>query len=313
MTKTVGRFAPSPSGDMHVGNIRTALLAWLFARAAGGDFVMRVEDLDRVKEGAAESQLTDLASIGIDWDGAVLHQTERFAAYEEAIESLRERGMVYECFCTRKEIQAAASAPHAAPGAYPGTCRNLTDEEREEKRATRNPALRIRADVVEFTVHDYYAGDYTGMVDDFVLRRTDGVPAYNLAVVVDDHFQGVNQVVRGDDLLSSAPRQAYLAQLLGYEIPEYVHVPLVLGMTSQRLAKRDGAVTLAQLKALGIPQEEVMRLIASSLNMAPIEDGDSVRLPQTAQEMLSVFKPEALPRTPWTFIDPTIESVCCLG
>lgn len=313
MTKVVGRFAPSPSGDMHVGNIRTALLAWLFARKADGDFVMRVEDLDRVKEGAAERQLEDLAAVGIDWDGAVLHQTERFDAYEAAIEALRERDMVYECFCTRKEIQAAASAPHAAPGAYPGTCRNLTEEEREEKRKTRNPALRLKADISEFTVHDYYAGHYTGMVDDFVLRRTDGVPAYNLAVVVDDHFQGVNQVVRGDDLLSSAPRQAYLAQLLGYEIPEYVHVPLVLGMSGQRLAKRDGAVTLPQLEALGLGQDEVMRLIATSLNMPPVEVDDIDRLPHNASEMLSVFKPEALPRTPWTFIDPTIESVCCLG
>lgn len=313
MKKTIGRFAPSPSGDMHVGNIRTALLAWLFARSAGGDFLMRIEDLDRVKEGAAESQLADLAALGINWDGTPLYQSNRTEAYTAAIETLQERGMVYECYCTRKEIQAAASAPHAAPGAYPGTCRNLTEAERADKRAHRNPALRLKADRPEFTITDYYAGQYTGTVDDFVLMRTDGVPAYNLAVVVDDHYQGVNQVVRGDDLLSSAPRQAYLAQLLGYEIPEYVHVPLVLGMSGQRLAKRDGAVTLTQLAELGISQEEIMRTIARSLAMAPLDSATDVRLPQTAPEMLTVFNPDSIPLTPWTFIDPTLESACARG
>lgn len=301
MTRTLGRFAPSPSGDMHIGNIRTALLAWLFARSEGGSFLVRIEDLDRVKEGAAANQLADLAAIGMDWDGDVLHQSQRTEAYRAAIQTLTDRGLVYECFCTRKEIQAAASAPHAAPGAYPGTCRNLTPAQQEEKRAHRPPALRLKAETSSFTVYDLYAGSYTGTVDDFVLLRTDGVPAYNLAVVVDDHYQGVNQIVRGDDLLSSSPRQAYLAQLLGYEIPRYIHVPLVLGTSGDRLAKRDGAVTLAQLAEAGMPREKVMQLISASLNLALLPNG---RLPQTAAEMLTVFTPHTLPQEPWTFTAP---------
>ena len=180
-----GRFAPSPSGDLHVGNLRTALLAWLFARSTGRDFVLRVEDLDRVRPGAEQRQLDDLAALGLDWDGPVVRQTERLAAYDAAVQALADADLVYPCFCTRREVQEAPSAPHLPPGAYPGTCRDLTDAQREARATARPAALRLRAAVTSWTVHDVLHGDVEGVVDDVVLRRNDGTPAYNLAVVVD--------------------------------------------------------------------------------------------------------------------------------
>ncbi len=227
-----GRFAPSPSGELHVGNLRTAILAWLFARSTGRDFLLRVEDLDRARAGAEAEQLRDLAAIGVTWDGAVVRQTDRGEMYDEAIRRLSDAGLTYECFCTRREIQEAPSAPHAPQGAYPGTCRNLGPAELEFKRSTRPAAIRLRAEVTEYTVQDLLHGEFTGVVDDFVLRRNDGVTAYNLAVVVDDAAQGIDQVVRGDDLLPSTPRQAYLASLLHIPVPEYAHVPLVVNPTA---------------------------------------------------------------------------------
>ncbi|HET6269134.1 MAG TPA: tRNA glutamyl-Q(34) synthetase GluQRS, partial [Arthrobacter sp.] len=232
---SAGRFAPSPSGELHVGNLRTAVLAWLFARSTGRRFLVRVEDLDRARAGAEAEQLRDLAAIGVNWDGGVVRQTDREPLYTEAIGRLTAAGLSYECFCTRREIQEAPSAPHAPQGAYPGTCRNLSAAERELKRAARPAALRLRAARGEGTVQDMLHGSYTGVVDDFVLRRNDGVAAYNLAVVVDDAAQGIDQVVRGDDLLPSTPRQAYLASLLDLPAPEYAHVPLVLNADGARL------------------------------------------------------------------------------
>lgn len=311
-----GRYAPSPSGDLHLGNLRTALLAWMMARTAGGRFVMRVEDLDRVKKGAAERQLADLAALGIDWDGEVLYQSTRLAAYADALTRLREAGLVYECYCTRKEIQEASSAPHGAPGAYPGTCRNLTEAERAERRALRPASLRLKAQVSEWTVTDRFAGEYTDAVDDFVLLRADGVYAYNLVCVVDDDYQGVTEVVRGDDLLPSAPRQAYLAHLLGLQVPTYAHVPLALNVEGKRLAKRDGAVTLAELTAAGASTDHIMRMIAASIPLPPLTGasaGEAVpHLPETAAEMLSVFSPDRIRQAPWTVVDPLLESTCGL-
>lgn len=254
-----GRYAPSPSGDLHFGNLRTAVLAWLFARSTGRQFLMRVEDIDTQRSSleSAQRQLGDLAALGLDWDGEVVYQSQRFPRYDAVIADLADRGLVYECYCSRKDIQRASSAPHAAPGSYPGTCRDLTQTQREARRAElqeqgRVPALRLRASVTSWPVTDYYVGEYTGDVDDFILRRGGNANqgqdyAYNLAVVVDDADYGVDQVVRGDDLLSSAPRQAYLADLLGFKPPEFVHVPLVLNADGQRLAKRDGAVTLREM------------------------------------------------------------------
>jgi glutamyl-tRNA synthetase len=288
---SAGRFAPSPSGELHVGNLRTAVLAWLFARSTGRRFLVRVEDLDRARAGAEAEQLRDLAAIGVNWDGGVVRQTDREPLYTEAIGRLTAAGLSYECFCTRREIQEAPSAPHAPQGAYPGTCRNLSAAERELKRAARPAALRLRAARGEGTVQDMLHGSYTGVVDDFVLRRNDGVAAYNLAVVVDDAAQGIDQVVRGDDLLPSTPRQAYLASLLDLPAPEYAHVPLVLNADGARLAKRDGAVTLGDLARAGVGVEQVRDTLLASLGLpeGPLE------------QALAVFDPAALPREPWVW------------
>jgi glutamyl-tRNA synthetase len=288
---SAGRFAPSPSGELHVGNLRTAILAWLFARSTGRRFLMRVEDLDRARAGAEAEQLRDLAAIGVRWDGAVVRQTDREAHYAKAIDRLSAQGLTYECFCTRREIQEAPSAPHAPQGAYPGTCRNLTPAEREKKRSVRPAALRLRSAVTKVTVVDVLHGRYTGIVDDFVLRRNDGVTAYNLAVVVDDAEQGVDQVVRGDDLLPSTPRQAYLASLLNMPSPEYAHVPLVLNAGGARLAKRDGAVTLADLARTGVAVDRVRDVLLASLGLP------AGPLPG----VLSAFDPAELPRVPWVW------------
>ncbi len=286
-----GRYAPSPSGDLHVGNLRTAVLAWLFARSTGRDFVMRIDDLDRVRPGAAEAQLADLADLGIDWDGEVLLQSTRQAAHDAAIDELVERGLTFECFCTRREILEAPSAPHHPPGSYPGTCRDLSATERAERRRERPAAIRLRTDVTEWTVRDALHGEVTSAVDDFVLRRGDGVAAYNLTVVLDDATQGVDQVVRGDDLLASTPRQAYLATLLDLPVPSYAHVPLVLNTDGARLAKRDGAVTATQLRDIGL---DPRRLIAESLGFSGADP--HAWLPQ--------FDPDRLPREPWVFDPP---------
>lgn len=298
-TAGAGRYAPSPSGDLHIGNLRTALLAWLFARHSGRRFLMRIEDLDdRARDGVAESQLRDLRSIGLDWDEEPMLQSERRAAHDAAIDTLTAAGRTFECFCSRKEIQAAPTAPHAPPGAYPGTCRDLDDAEHARRRAEgRPPAIRLRSDTSRFTITDDLCGRYTGAVDDFVLRRGDGTAAYNLAVVVDDGAQGIDQVVRADDLLSSTPRQAYLATLLGLPVPGHAHVPLVLNTSGQRLAKRDGAVTLADLALVGVDTAQVLSVMARSLRLA--KAGETV----STAVLLDRFDPTRLPDGPW-IVDP---------
>src|SRR4051812_5002557 len=295
MAPGAGRFAPSPSADLHIGNLRTAVLAWLFARSTGRRFLMRVDDLDdRTRTDIARRQLDDLAAIGLVWDG-VEWQSEHPQRYDIVVEELADRGLVYECYCSRRDIAQAPRAPHAPQGAYPGTCRDLTDAERRARRAEtgRPPALRLRTDAIVYTVHDLLHGEYTGIVDDFVVRRGDGVAAYNLAVVVDDAAQGIDQVVRGDDLLLATPAQVHLGNLLGLPTPEYAHVPLALNPAGQRLAKRDGAVTVDDLHALGWSPVEVFRLIAGSLGL----DG------ATPDELLAAFDPDRLPRAPW-IVDP---------
>ena len=291
-----GRYAPSPTSALHLGNLRTALVAWLMARGSGRRFLLRVEDLDvarvRAAGEVAQGQLADLAALGLDFDPPVLWQSQRLAAYAEAADSLGDR--LYECYCTRREIAEAASAPHGDGfRPYPGTCRDLTQADRAERRRVRPPALRIRADNAECTVTDVWAGQVTGVVDDFVVRRNDGVWAYNFAVVVDDLAQGVDQVVRGDDLLSSAPRQAWLTALLGGVPPVYGHVPLAVNPAGVRLAKRDGAVTLADLAAQGASVDEVLTTLAVSLDLAAPGE------PVTAAGLLARWDPARLPRRPW--------------
>jgi glutamyl-tRNA synthetase len=284
-----GRFAPSPSADLHIGNLRTAVLAWLFARSTGRRFLVRIEDLDdRTYPDIGARQLADLAALGLTWDAPVEWQSAHRERYDEVIDGLIANNLVYECYCSRRDIAQAPRAPHAPQGAYPGTCRDLTAADRHSRRAEtgRPPALRLRTDRFVYRVTDLLHGQYTGIVDDFVVRRGDGVAAYNLAVVVDDAAQGVDQVVRGDDLLSSAPRQAYLAKLLGYPEPVYAHVRLVLNADGARLAKRDGAVTLAEI---GVPH--TLARIAESLGYTAV----------TVDAMLDEFDPAGLPAQPWIY------------
>ena len=296
-SRGAGRYAPSPSGDLHLGNIRTGVLAHLCARSTGRLFRWRVEDLDRVQEGAAERQRADLESLGVRIDPPVLVQSARTDRYAAHISALTAAGLTYECYCTRREIQAAPSAPHTPPGAYPGTCRDLDPGTREAARARlrengREPAIRLRTEHEEVEVADDLLGPIRGVVDDFVLRRGDGVVAYNLAVVVDDGESGIDQVVRADDLASSAPRQAHLAGLLGFAVPRYVHVPLVLSPTGARLAKRDGAVTLRELTALGF---DVWAWLGESCGFGPW-DG--------MEQALAEFDLAGLDRRPVTFTPP---------
>jgi len=260
-----------------------------------------MEDLDtaRVREGVAEGQLTDLAALGLDPDGPVARQSARTGLYAAAVERLAAAGLVYPCFCTRAEIRAAASAPHGPVGAYPGTCARLSDSERAARAAEtgRPPALRARTGGPDVAWTDRLLGERSGPVDDVVVRRGDGAFAYNLAVVVDDAAQGVGEVVRGDDLADSTPRQVALGRMLGLPQPRWTHVPLVLGPDGSRLAKRHGAVTLADRAARGESPSEVLGLLARSLGLAA--PGERPGLP----DLLARFDPAALPREPWTLRD----------
>ena len=285
-----GRYAPSPTGDLHLGNLRTALLAWLIARSACARFVVRVEDLDRgrVRAGVADRQLADLAAIGVDWDGEVVAQSARGPLYDEAIERLERAGLVYECFCTRREVREAASAPHGPgpEGAYPGTCRHLPPAEREARRAAdRRPSLRLRAEEERVGFTDRLLGPQAPTpVDDFVLRRADGAVAYNLAVVVDDAAQDIGEVVRGADLAETTPRQLLLARRLGYAVPHHAHVPLVLGPDGAWRAERHGAVTLRD-----VPAQAAVTWMAASLGQPTA---------RSAPELLDGFAVDRLPREP---------------
>lgn len=291
-----GRFAPSPTGPLHLGSLRTALVAWLFARSTGGRFVVRVEDLDpqRSRRAFEAGQLADLRALGIDWDGPVVRQSERHSLYQHALDSLKRLGRLYPCFCTRAEIREAASAPHGPGpdgGGYPGTCLALSAAEREARIAAgRRYALRVRADGERISFVDRLLGERSAVVDDFVVRRTDGVFAYQLAVVVDDAAQGIGEVVRGADLADSTPRQILLARLLSLPVPAYAHVPLVLGPDGARLAKRHGAATLADRSE---PVQATLAWLAHSLGLARDHSGVG-----GAGELLDGFEPDALPLEP---------------
>lgn len=243
-----GRYAPSPSADLHLGNLRTALLSWLAARSEGGAWRLRIDDLDtgRSRPAIAERQLRDLAALGLEHDGEIPSQSARTPRYAAAFDTLRAAGAVYPCFCTRAEIREASSAPHGAPTAgYPGTCRDLSAAEQAERAATgRVPAWRLRADPAPVAFDDRVQGPQHLAAEDTVVKRADGAFGYQLAVVLDDVDQGVEEVVRGADLLSSVPTQRQLQDLLGLPHTTYAHVPLMLGPDGVRLAKRHGAATL---------------------------------------------------------------------
>lgn len=259
-----GRFAPSPTGFLHFGNLRTALAAQSFVGRDLSDLLIRMEDLDRSTSSAlwADRQLHDLAAVGVVTSEPVVFQSTRFDLYGDYLRRLVELDMVYECFCTRKEIREAVHAPHGEFHLYPGTCRDLEETMRVRRRKDRRPALRLR-------VTDSVRAE--GVVDDVVLQRNDGVPAYNLAVVVDDAVQGITQVVRGIDLEPVTPSQIYLQRLLGFPTPEYVHVGLVVGPDGERLAKRHGSVTLADWLAAGRSAASLREALLRTLEDRPIQ------------------------------------------
>ncbi len=295
---TAGRLAPSPSGWMHLGNARTALMAWLDARSRGGRVVLRIEDLDRdrCRPEFADAIRRDLQWLGLDWDEETAPQSTRDPAYRAAVDRLDTAGLIYECYCTRREL-AVASAPHGPsdePTAYPGTCRELTAERRAQLRAEgRRPALRARMPDHVPAVHDRVHGEVPGGAGgDIVVRRSDGLHAYQLAVVVDDAADGVTDVVRGDDLLASTGRQVALGQMLGLRAPAYAHVPLVVDEHGVRLAKRHASLAIQALRDAGVSSEVLVAAMARSAGL-----GDHVRCPPA--ELVAGFDITRIERRPW--------------
>lgn len=295
-TPVVGRFAPSPSGRMHLGNVFSCLCAWLSARSQGGRIVLRIEDLDdRCKRPELAAQLIDdLAWLGLEWDEGPYYQHDRLDLYEAALRRLQDAGLTYPCFCTRAELHAA-SAPHASDGMpiYRGACRNLSAEEVARRSTLRAPATRLRVptvddlaeDVIEFVDRTYGAQCEALATEcgDFLVRRSDGVFAYQLAVVVDDAVMGVTEVVRGCDLLCSTPRQIYLQHLLGLPTPRYAHIPLLMSPDGRRLSKRDRDLDLGELRARFGTPEALLGWLAGQTGIAP----DTI--PRTAEQLAEHF------------------------
>ncbi|MGA9522598.1 MAG: tRNA glutamyl-Q(34) synthetase GluQRS [Myxococcaceae bacterium] len=299
MTVHRGRFAPSPTGRIHLGNARSALLGWWWARAQGGQFLLRIEDLDRQRSRPEflEELFRDLEYLGIDWDEPPLYQSRRQDVYDAVLEQLSGRGFLYECFCSRTEIARAASAPHGPADEgpiYPGTCLPLTRTERLERAKLRSSAVRFRPREGEVCfedgLHGPYCQDVAREVGDFVVRRNDGVASYQLAVVVDDAASGITHVLRGDDLLSSTPRQLLLYEALVHPPPTFAHVPLILGPDGKRLAKREGAFAVTELREAGVPAERVVGLLAGWSGLDPT--------PRPARELVPEFDLLKVPRAP---------------
>ena len=296
MKTVVGRFAPTPSGKMHLGNVLCCLVAWLSARSQGGKVLLRVEDLDPERSGADyERQIEeDLRWLGLDWDEGGLEaargrycQSGRSGVYEQYFDILSEKGLIYPCFCSRAELHAA-DAPHLSDGRYfyPGTCRNLTPEEAAEKAKKRKPAWRVKVpdETVRFTDLHYgpYAENLAAECGDFVVRRADGVFAYQLATAVDDGLMGVTEVVRGRDLIGSTARQLWLQRTLGLPSPVYGHIPLLTDWDGRRLSKRDGDLDLARLREKWRP-EEIIGMLAEAAGILP------AYRPVSARELVPLF------------------------
>ena len=284
---TVGRFAPTPSGRMHLGNVFAALVAWLSVKRDGGHMVLRMEDLDTQRTSAeyAEILRQDLLWLGLTWDEETEPQSVRSRVYQEYFEKLEEMELLYPCYCTRSQLHSV-NAPHLSDGTYvyAGTCRNLTAEERAA--FGRAPAWRVKVPDQNWTVEDLIQGTYTENLanhcGDFVVRRADGVYVYQLAVTVDDALAGVTQVVRGTDLLSSAPRQMYLQSLFGFPHPEYAHVPMLLSPDGRRLSKRDKDLDLGYLRQ-HTTAEKLIGVLAHSAGLLDRP------VPITAKELAGVF------------------------
>lgn len=296
-TRVRTRFAPSPTGAQHVGNARTYLANWLFARSGGGEILLRIEDIDspRVKPGAREQALDDLRWLGLDWDGEPVVQTARLPRYEAALEELKRRERVYPCTCSRSDIAQAASAPHAEHEGpvYPGTCAGRTARETPAEpfawrfRVSDSPAFH---DLVRGEV----AIDLRQVGGDFVIWKNTGTPAYQLAVVVDDAAMGITHVVRGDDLLPSTPRQLLIYRELGAVAPAFAHLPLVVGEDGRRLAKRHGDTRLSALRSAGVRPEFLVGLLAWSCGWI-----DRIE-PVAARDLLPLFDWKTIPHEPFT-------------
>ena len=295
---TRGRYAPSPTGDLHMGNLRTALLAWLFARCSDGQFVLRIEDLDRprVRPGASERMLHDLHWLGLDWEEgpdiggphAPYIQSERQEIYVTYLQHLKDKGLIYPCYCSRAEIARAAGAPHGDEGPrYPGTCRHLTQAQcRQYEANNRRPALRFRVDderTVSFT--DLLIGPVEQQVQqavgDFIVCRSDSIFAYQFAVVVDDALMHINQVVRGIDLLPSTARQILLFEALGFPVPTYAHAPLLVDEHGKRFSKRIQSAGLEPLRAVGATPEQIVGQLATDCGL--VDRGELLSAEDLAQ------------------------------
>lgn len=297
MAPVVGRFAPTPSGYLHLGNLFCSLIAWLSAKSQGGEILFRSEDLDpdRSRSAYALQAQRDLEALGLFWDREESCQSRRFDFYKSQLRRLEDRGLVYPCFCSRAQLHAA-SAPHASDGEplYAGTCRSLTPAQIAEKSRTRSPALRLRVPEETIAFEDLHYGSQSQYLPtgcgDFILRRSDGVYAYQLAVVADDGDMGVTQVVRGRDLLSSTPRQILLYRLLGYPEPEFGHTPLLVSSDGRRLSKRDGDTSLAGILGRGYSPRDVVGALACLAGLLPEP------APAAPEELLPLFAWEKLPK-----------------
>ena len=283
----IGRFAPTPSGRMHLGNVFAALMSWLSPRSKGGGWILRMEDLDtlRTKEEYAQLLREDLQWLGLSWDEETAAQSTRSAVYDRYFEELREKNLLFPCYCTRSQLHNV-NAPHLSDGTYvyAGTCRNLTDAQRAEKK--RAPSWRVMVPDREYALCDLVQGDYRENLltdcGDFVVRRADGVYVYQLAVTVDDGEAGVTEVVRGWDLLGSAPRQMYLQELFGFEHPRYAHIPMLMAPEGRRLSKRDQDLDMGALRSRLKP-EQLIGVLAHAAGLT------ETAAPISAKELATVF------------------------
>ncbi|MFD1954435.1 tRNA glutamyl-Q(34) synthetase GluQRS [Paenibacillus thailandensis] len=322
-TPVRGRFAPTPSGEMHIGNAWTALLSWLQIRRSNGRYILRMEDIDkpRSKPQYAQQALDDLRWLGLDWDEgpdiggpcAPYTQSERLPFYEEALRRLENKGLLYPCYCSRAELLAVAAAPHglASEGpAYPGTCRYLTEEERLVKAAAKTPSLRFKISGEPVSFVDGAAGPVRfppGAGGDFVVQRADGIISYQLAVVVDDAAMGITDVLRGYDLMDSTTRQLMLYEALDLPAPRFAHVPLFIGTDGKRLAKRHGDLSIAALRKRGAKPEQVAGWLAARAGLNPEKE------PISPSQLVERFDLGKLPKEPVVITEKNVAELHSFG